>query len=118
MLGASGCQHPNHYQPKQLQRVAGSPHLSMPWGCLRSARLNNKPMATLPRIALSVTTLFLVTLALNTSALAADPAPQDSGPKIGYENFPAPGVLVPVRTSEGGQQPNSVEWMGRNAGEA
>jgi len=45
------------------------------------------------------------------------PAPQDLGPKIGYENFIAPGVLVPVKTTEAGQQVNSVEYMGRNAGE-
>jgi hypothetical protein len=45
------------------------------------------------------------------------PAPQDPGPAIGYENFSAPGVLVPVTTTEAGQQPHSVEWMGRNAGE-
>src|SRR5947209_19465317 len=45
------------------------------------------------------------------------PAPQDVGAPIGYENFAAPGVLVPAKTSEGGQQPNSVEYMGRNAGE-
>jgi hypothetical protein len=44
-------------------------------------------------------------------------APPDTGPKIGYENFMAPGVLVPVTTTEAGQQVNSVEWMGRNAGE-
>jgi hypothetical protein len=36
------------------------------------------------------------------------PAPQDIGPKIGYENFIAPGVLVPVTTSEAGQQVHSV----------
>ncbi len=45
------------------------------------------------------------------------PAPQDTGPKIGFENFAAPGVLVPVKTTEAGQQLNSVEYMGRNAGE-
>src|ERR1700732_380650 len=45
------------------------------------------------------------------------PAPQDPGPPIGYENFAAPGVLVPVTTTEAGQQVNSVEWMGRNGGE-
>src|SRR6266404_2558221 len=45
------------------------------------------------------------------------PAPQDLGPKVGYENFTAPGVLTPVKTSEAGQQVNSVEYMGRNAGE-
>jgi Fibronectin type III domain len=45
------------------------------------------------------------------------PAPQDTGPKIGYENFTAPGVLVPVTTTSAGQQVHSVEYMGRNAGE-
>ena len=45
------------------------------------------------------------------------PAPQDAGPKSGYENFTAPGVLVPVTTTEAGQQVHSVEYMGRNAGE-
>jgi hypothetical protein len=43
------------------------------------------------------------------------PAPQDSGPKVGYENFEAPGVLTPiVVTSSGGA---TVEYLGRNAGE-
>ena len=45
------------------------------------------------------------------------PAPKDAGPRIGYENFTAPGVLVPVNTTEAGQQIRSVEYMGRNAGE-
>ncbi len=45
------------------------------------------------------------------------PATQGSGPKVGFENFAAAGVLVPVKTTEAGQQPNSVEYMGRNAGE-
>src|SRR5207248_11097052 len=48
---------------------------------------------------------------------AITPAPQDTVPGIGYENFTAPGVLVPVTTTEAGQQVHSVEWMGRNAGE-
>ena len=52
------------------------------------------------------------------AAIAAfTPAPQDPGPKIGYENFSAPGVLTPVKTTEAGQQVNSVEYLGRNAGE-
>jgi hypothetical protein len=43
------------------------------------------------------------------------PAPQDTGPKIGYENFEAPGVLTQVSsTSSGGV---TVEYMGRGAGE-
>lgn len=42
-------------------------------------------------------------------------APQDTGPKVGYENFEAPGVLTPVIvTSSGG---STVEYLGRGAGE-
>jgi hypothetical protein len=44
-------------------------------------------------------------------------APQDTGPKIGFENFTVPGVLVPVTITSAGQQPHSVEYMGRNGGE-
>jgi hypothetical protein len=47
----------------------------------------------------------------------APDAPQDNGAKIGFENFSAPGILTPVKTTEAGQQPNSVEYLGRNAGE-
>src|SRR3984893_6459306 len=51
-------------------------------------------------------------------ALTAIPlAPQDVSNYVGYENFTAPGVLTPVKTTEAGQQVNSVEYMGRNAGE-
>ena len=40
-------------------------------------------------------------------------APQDSGPKVGYENFEPPGILTPVKvTSSGGL---TVEYQGRNA---
>ena len=57
--------------------------------------------------------------AINQAAAVAavTPAPQDPGPPVGYENFLAPGALVPVTTTEAGQQIHSVEWMGRNAGE-
>lgn len=41
------------------------------------------------------------------------PAPADNGPKIGYENFEAPGILTPVTTTTG----PTVEFMGRGAGE-
>jgi hypothetical protein len=44
-------------------------------------------------------------------------APQDTGPKIGFENFTAPGALIPVTTTSAGLQVASVEYMGRNAGE-
>jgi hypothetical protein len=43
------------------------------------------------------------------------PAPEDTGPKIGYENFEAPGVLTQgTATSSGGV---TVEYEGRGAGE-
>jgi len=45
------------------------------------------------------------------------PAPQDNGPKVGFENFTAPGALLTTLVTSGGQQPNSVEYQGRNAGE-
>ena len=45
------------------------------------------------------------------------PAPADTGPKIGFENFTAPGQLLRVTTTSGGQQANSAEYMGRGAGE-
>ncbi|HKP39079.1 MAG TPA: PKD domain-containing protein [Pyrinomonadaceae bacterium] len=45
------------------------------------------------------------------------PASQDTGPKVGFENFTAPGVLSQTLMTSGGQQPNSVEYLGRNAGE-
>src|SRR3989442_4585928 len=41
------------------------------------------------------------------------PAPADIGPKVGYENFEAPGILTPVTVSTG----PTVEYMGRGAGE-
>ncbi len=40
-------------------------------------------------------------------------ATADAGPKVGYENFEAPGVLTPVTVSTG----PTVEYMGRGAGE-
>jgi len=40
-------------------------------------------------------------------------ATADTGPKVGYENFEAPGVLTPVTVSTG----PTVEYMGRGAGE-
>ena len=43
------------------------------------------------------------------------PAPQDTGPKIGYENFEAPGLLVPGSALSSGFV--TVEWQGRGAGE-
>jgi hypothetical protein len=43
------------------------------------------------------------------------PAPQDNGPKIGYENFEAPGILTQGTATSSGAV--TVEYMGRGAGE-
>jgi len=43
------------------------------------------------------------------------PAPQDNGPKIGYENFEAPGLLTQGTALSSGAV--TVEYMGRGAGE-
>jgi len=44
-------------------------------------------------------------------------APQDTGPKIGFENFEAPGTLVQVASSSQGPTAHTVEYMGHDAGE-
>src|SRR5438477_3735951 len=44
-------------------------------------------------------------------------APQDTGPKIGFENFEAPGTLVQVADSSQGPTAHTVEYMGHDAGE-
>jgi hypothetical protein len=43
------------------------------------------------------------------------PAPQDTGAKIGYENFEAPGILVPGSATSSGAV--TVEYQGRGGGE-
>jgi hypothetical protein len=48
-----------------------------------------------------------------TTALQA--APQDAGPKPGFENFEAPGTLVPASALSSGFV--TVEYLGRGAGE-
>src|SRR5437667_9437123 len=50
------------------------------------------------------------------SALAPS-APQDRGPKIGFQNFEAPGTLVQVTDSSQGPTVHTVEYMGHDAGE-
>jgi hypothetical protein len=50
-----------------------------------------------------------------TTATSIQAAPQDTGPKVGFENFEAPGMLVPASAlSSGGV---TVEYLGRGAGE-
>jgi len=44
-------------------------------------------------------------------------APQDTGPKIGFQNFEAPGTLVQVASSSQGPTAHTVEYMGHDAGE-
>ncbi len=53
--------------------------------------------------------------AVPIAATSIAAAPQDTGPKVGFENFEAPGVLVPASAlSSGGV---TVEYLGRGAGE-
>src|SRR5436190_15070483 len=47
----------------------------------------------------------------------APAAPQDRGPKIGFQNFEAPGTLVQVTDSSQGPTVHTVEYMGHDAGE-
>ncbi len=44
-------------------------------------------------------------------------APQDRGPKIGFQNFEAPGTLVQVTDSSQGPTVYTVEYMAHDAGE-
>jgi len=50
------------------------------------------------------------------SALAPS-APLDKGPKVGFQNFEAPGTLVQVTDSSQGPTVHTVEYMGHDAGE-
>src|SRR6266480_5739602 len=47
----------------------------------------------------------------------APSAPQDKGPKIGFQNFEVPGTLVQVTDSSQGPTLYTVEYMGHDAGE-
>src|SRR6266480_4307950 len=57
--------------------------------------------------------------AVSTSAAStlAPSAPQETGPKIGFENFEAPGTLVQVASSSQGPTAHTVEYMGHDSGE-
>src|SRR6266850_1152775 len=57
--------------------------------------------------------------AVSTSAATAfaPSAPQDRGPKIGFQNFEAPGTLVQVTDSSQGPTVHTVEYLGHDAGE-
>ena len=56
-----------------------------------------------------------IATAVPETPAAPPPAPQDTGPKIGYENFEAPGILTPGTATSSGVF--TVEYMGRGAGE-
>lgn len=45
------------------------------------------------------------------------PAPVDAGPKVGYEIHQPPGTLINVVSSSQGPTANTVEYLGRDAGE-
>jgi hypothetical protein len=55
--------------------------------------------------------------ARQVAILPAAPAPLDSGPRNGFENFEGPGVLTTVKTSSQGQTINTVEYIAHDAGE-
>src|SRR5438128_6108645 len=57
--------------------------------------------------------------AISTSAASAlaPSAPEDRGPKVGFQNFEAPGTLVQVASSSQGPGAHTVEYMGHDAGE-
>src|SRR5207249_2838725 len=57
--------------------------------------------------------------AVSTSAgsALAPSAPLDRGPKIGFQNFEAPGTLVQVTDSSQGPTLHTVEYTGHDAGE-
>ena len=44
-------------------------------------------------------------------------APQDTGPKLGFQNFQAPGTLVQVASSSQGPGAYTVEYMAHDSGE-
>jgi PKD repeat protein len=55
----------------------------------------------------------LLSLSLAANAAAPPAATLDTGPKVGYENFEAPGVFTTTVQSNG----NTTEYLGRGAGE-
>jgi hypothetical protein len=52
---------------------------------------------------------------VSTATTSIQAAPHDTGPKIGYENFEPPGLLVPGTALSSGF--TTVEYLGRGAGE-
>jgi hypothetical protein len=53
----------------------------------------------------------------STAPALVPTAPKDKGPKIGFENFEAPGTLIQVTSSSQGPTAHTVEYLGHDAGE-
>src|SRR5438094_2058571 len=53
----------------------------------------------------------------STAPALVPTAPQDTGPKIVFQNIEAPGILVPVTDSSQGPTLHTVEYMGHDSGE-
>jgi len=56
-------------------------------------------------------------ISASQSSTTIPSAPQDRGPKVGFQNFEAPGTLVQVASSSQGPGAYTVEYMGHDAGE-
>jgi hypothetical protein len=56
-------------------------------------------------------------ISISAASALAPSAPQDRGPKVGFQNFEAPGTLVQVTDSSQGPTVHTVEYMGHDAGE-
>jgi len=56
-------------------------------------------------------------LSASAGTALAPAAPKDKGPKIGFQNFEAPGTLVQVTDSSQGPSVRTVEYLAHDAGE-
>src|SRR5438128_8923117 len=56
-------------------------------------------------------------MSASAGSALAPAAPQDRGPKIGFQNFEAPGTLVQVTDSSQGPTVHTVEYLAHDAGE-
>src|SRR5438046_6377103 len=81
----------------------------------------NKNFFFLTRVAIraffAASSVALLLLTVNTGQGVIPPAPEDNGPKLGFENFEGPGALTTVVTSSQGQPVNTVEYIAHDAGE-